>query len=174
MATWRESNGESVFSSTIDGQCMFHKITTVPDPPQDLLHHRRRPRWFARFDVGAYLELVAKKAGRTDLEYIGHVEADIAIKAGNKPTMIKIQHPGGGSAYARSYTGQKQVEAFEGGEKPSILVQGHYHVSNYMNDRNIHVTPGPRTKPFSPARSGCGWKSAAQSWNSKSTRTMER
>jgi hypothetical protein len=48
-------------------------------------------------------------------------------------------HPGGGSAYARSYKGQKQVEAFEGGEKPDILVCGHYHVSNYMNDRNIHV-----------------------------------
>jgi hypothetical protein len=57
--------------------------------------------------------------------------------------MIKLMHPGGGSAYARSYTGQKQVEAFQGGEKPAILVSGHYHVSNYMNDRNVHVVSLP-------------------------------
>ena len=139
-------NGESVFSSTIDGQCQYFAdnypcrtgLKTYYITGDD------HESWFAPgFNIGAYLELVAKKAGRTDLEYIGHVEADIAIKAGNKPTMIKIQHPGGGSAYARSYTGQKQVEAFEGGEKPSILVQGHYHVSNYMNDRNIHVISLP-------------------------------
>lgn len=47
------------------------------------------------------------------------------------------------SAYARSYTGQKQVESFAGGEKPQILVQGHYHVSNYMVDRNVHVINMP-------------------------------
>ena len=57
--------------------------------------------------------------------------------------MMKIQHPGGGSSYARSYTQQKQIEAFEGGEKPDILVQGHYHVSNFMQDRNVFVVSLP-------------------------------
>ena len=102
--------------------------------------------WFAPgFNIGGYIEYRAKDMGRTDLHYIGHVEADVEIRTSKNgpPTMLKLQHPGGGSAYARSYTGQKQVEAFEGGEKPAILVQGHYHVSNYMNDRNIHVISMP-------------------------------
>lgn len=95
------------------------------------------------FNFGAYLQYLAREQGRTDLNYIGHVEADVEVKVGNTRTIIKVQHPGGGSSYARSYAGQKQVESFQGGEKPAILVQGHYHVSNYMNDRNVHVIGMP-------------------------------
>lgn len=96
------------------------------------------------FNFGAYLNYLSHDQGREDLEYIGHVESDVEVAThAKKPTIIKVQHPGGGSAYARSYTGQKQVESFEGGEKPAILVQGHYHVSNYMNDRNVHVISLP-------------------------------
>ncbi len=142
-------NGGSVFETSIDGQAQYFVdnypqrkgITTFYITGDD------HEGWWMKegFNFGAYLQLVAEKAGREDLKYIGHVEADIEIKThrSKRSTMLKIQHPGGGSAYARSYTGQKQVEAFEGGEKPAILVQGHYHVSNYMNDRNIHVISLP-------------------------------
>jgi predicted phosphodiesterase len=140
-------NGESVYSSTIDGQAQYFAdnyparkgIKTFFITGDD------HESWFSPgFNIGAYLQFVAEKAGRTDLEYIGHVEADVEIKTGKGvSTIIKIQHPGGGSAYARSYTGQKIVESMEGGEKPAILVLGHYHVSNYMNERNIHVIALP-------------------------------
>jgi hypothetical protein len=140
-------NGGSVFRTSIDGQIDYvidnypkrKGITTYFITGDD------HEGWWQKddFNFGAYLSLRAKDDGRNDLVYIGHIEADVKLKIGRKPTMIKIQHPGGGSAYARSYTGQKQVEAFEGGEKPSILVQGHYHVSNYMNERNIHVISMP-------------------------------
>lgn len=139
-------NGESVFSSTIDGQSQYFVdnyparkgIKTFYITGDD------HESWFSPgFNIGAYIQFVAEKAGRKDLEYIGHVEADVEIKTGKVSTIIKIQHPGGGSAYARSYTGQKIVESMEGGEKPSILVLGHYHVSNYMNERNIHVIALP-------------------------------
>lgn len=139
-------NGESVFSSTIDGQAQYFAdnypqregITTYFITGDD------HESWFAPgFNIGSYMELVARKNDRKDLRYIGHVEADVAIKAGAVPTIIKIMHPGGGSAYARSYTAQKIVESLEGGEKPSILVLGHYHVSNYMQERNIHVVSLP-------------------------------
>lgn len=138
-------NGGSVFETSIDGQCQYaidnyparKGITTYFITGDD------HEGWWMKegFNFGAYLNYLAKDQGRADLQYIGHVEADVEIRAPGvkRGTMLKIQHPGGGSAYARSYTGQKQVESFEGGEKPSILVQGHYHVSNYMNDRNIHV-----------------------------------
>jgi len=141
-------NGESVFETTIDGQSNYFAENY---PQRDGIHTYfitgdDHESWFAPgFNIGAYMEHVARTAGRTDLTYIGHVEADVEVKVGNssRSTIIKIQHPGGGSAYARSYTGQKQVEAFEGGEKPAILVQGHYHVSNHMVDRNIQVIGMP-------------------------------
>lgn len=142
-------NGESVFSSTIDGQAQYF----ADNYPQRagiktyFITGDDHESWFAPgFNIGAYIQVVAEKSGRNDLQYIGHVEADIEIKAYGKKgpsTIIKVQHPGGGSAYARSYTGQKIVESMEGGEKPAILVLGHYHVSNYMNERNIHVIALP-------------------------------
>lgn len=141
-------NGGSVFNSTIDGQCQYvadnypkrDGITTYFITGDD------HEGWWQKegFNFGAYLQMIAERAGRTDLRYIGHVEADVAIRPdGGSATMLKIQHPGGGSSYARSYTAQKQVEALEGGEKPAILVQGHYHVSNYMSERNVHVIGMP-------------------------------
>jgi predicted phosphodiesterase len=141
-------NGASVFDSSIDGQCQYvvdnyprrDGITTYFITGDD------HEGWFQKegFNFGGYLHYLLQAQGRNDLQYIGHIEADIDIVTGApRPTIIKVQHPGGGSAYARSYTGQKQVEAFEGGEKPDILIQGHYHVSNYMNDRNVHVVSLP-------------------------------
>lgn len=141
-------NGGSVFETTIDGQCQY-----VVDnyPRRDgiktyFITGDDHESWFAPgFNIGQYIDHVAHHQGRTDLQYIGHVEADIELKnkSTGASTIIKVQHPGGGSAYARSYTGQKQIEALEGGEKPAILIQGHYHVSNYMQERNVHVISMP-------------------------------
>lgn len=141
-------NGESVFETTIDGQARYFAENY---PSRAGIHTYYitgddHESWFAPgFNIGFYMEKVARQLSREDLTYIGHVESDVEVrvKGASRPTIMKIQHPGGGSAYARSYTGQKQVEAFEGGEKPAILVQGHYHVSNHMVDRNIHVISMP-------------------------------
>lgn len=146
-------NGNSVFATGISSQSQYvidnypqrEGITTYFITGDD------HEGWWQKngdFNFGAYLAMKAKDQGRNDLQYIGHVESDVEIKSksrgkGSVSTIIKVQHPGGGSAYSRSYTGQKQVEAFEGGEKPDILVQGHYHVSNMMNDRNIYVISLP-------------------------------
>lgn len=140
-------NGSSLYTTSIDGQTEYvidnyparRGITTYYITGDD------HEGWWMKegFNWGAYLALRAKHEGRNDLVYAGHVESDIELQIGRKPTIIKVQHPGGGSAYARSYTGQKQVESLEGGEKPHILVQGHYHVSNHMVERNIHVVSLP-------------------------------
>lgn len=142
-------NGGSVLCSGIDDQAQY----TIDNYParKGLVTHfitgDDHEGWWMKegFNFGAYLSMLAKEQGRTDLNYIGHVEADVEVKVkgASESTMIKVQHPGGGSAYARSYAGQKQVESLQGGEKPAILVQGHYHVSNYMNDRNVHVIGMP-------------------------------
>lgn len=141
-------NGGSVYASGIDAQIQY-VIDNYPRREGITTHFITgddHEGWWQKegFNFGAYLMLLAKDQGRTDLEYIGHVEADVEIRnARGAKTIIKIQHPGGGSSYARSYTAQKQVEALEGGEKPAILIQGHYHVSNYMCERNVHVIGMP-------------------------------
>lgn len=139
-------NGGSVYHTTIDGQCQY----AIDNYPQRkgittyFITGDDHESWFKEgFNIGAYLGYLAVDQGRTDLKYIGHVEADVELKTGSSRTIIKVQHPGGGSSYARSYTGQKIVESFEGGEKPAILISGHYHVSNYMVERNIHVISMP-------------------------------
>ena len=144
-------NRESVFSTTVDGQCQY-VINNYPKRKgikTYFITGDDHESWLMEngLNFGAYLTYLCRDQDRKDLQYIGHVESDVEVKTkgdkGYVSTIIKIQHPGGGSAYSRSYTGQKQVEAYEGGEKPAILVQGHYHVSNYMNDRNIHVISMP-------------------------------
>ncbi len=88
-------------------------------------------------EIGRYLELRAQKIGRTDLQYLGYAEADIELKAKGGSAVARVVHPGGGSAYAISYTDQKRVESYQGGEKPSIEFAGHYHKYNVGYPREV-------------------------------------
>jgi hypothetical protein len=72
-------------------------------------------------------------------KFIGYDEQDIEFSNGLK---IRLRHPGGGTAYAVSYKLQKYVESISGGDKPSILIHGHFHKSMYMLYRNIHCFEG--------------------------------
>lgn len=141
-------NKESCFAVTVDDQsayCVDHYpqrdgITTHFITGDD------HEGWWIKdgINVGWIIQRMAEDAGRTDLQYIGHVEADVVVLGEQgQETIIKVSHPGGGSAYARSYKAQKAVESYEGGEKPHILMQGHYHVYNQMRDRNVYVIGMP-------------------------------
>lgn len=90
--------------------------------------------------IGEYAQERAEKMGRRDLKYMGYVEADVKLltKSGAS-TPMKILHGGGGSSYAYSYVLQKTVEAFQGGEKPSILCDGHYHKFDFCYPRNVYA-----------------------------------
>lgn len=46
------------------------------------------------------------------------------------------------NSYATSYRIQKLIEAFQGGEKPNVLLMGHSHKQGYFFDRNIHAVSG--------------------------------
>lgn len=101
--------------------------------------------WVQRegLDVGRRLQQSAELEGRQDLQWIGHMECDIQLRAKRGSAWMRIMHPGGGSAYAISYTTQKIVESFQGGEKPHILIAGHYHKFDYGYPREVHtVQPG--------------------------------
>jgi hypothetical protein len=140
-------NGYEVSCTTVDAQTQYvidhyprrKGITTYFITGDD------HESWFMKdgFNWGKHLQLTAQSQGRDDLVYIGHLESDVEIKGEGGSAIIKIQHPGGGSAYARSYASQKFIESLEGGEKPAILIRGHMHVSNFMNERNVYVVDLP-------------------------------
>lgn len=95
-------------------------------------------------DIGWYMQTRAEEAfGRTDVKYLGYMEHDFIVETpeGGK-TSIRVQHPGGGSAYSLSYKPQKLVEALSGGEKPNILLIGHYHKAGVFFMRNVHIVLG--------------------------------
>lgn len=88
--------------------------------------------WYAQregVDVGRYAESVMRAEGRTDWVDIGFMEAHVELINSNTgaKAIMAVVHPGGGSAYALSYSIQKIIESYEGGEKPHIGLYGHYH-----------------------------------------------
>ena len=98
--------------------------------------------WTARegIDFGRYLQAEAHRAGRDDLVYLGTAEADVELTSpGGGRDILRIIHPGGGSSYAISYATQKIVESLGGGEKPGVLIVGHFHKALYHMVRNVHV-----------------------------------
>ncbi|MBR9700338.1 hypothetical protein GOV11_00550 [Candidatus Woesearchaeota archaeon] len=155
--------------------------------------------WWKRdgLDVAEYGALKANAAGRDDMEFIGYIEADIAIIPGvgfvynkylpseeEKKTLLeqnllrsdddldprkhkdgtydpsifypkskglgdlvipknaaimRLMHAGGGTSYAKSLRSQKIVEVQEAGEKPQIMLIGHYHKAVSDLIRNVHT-----------------------------------
>lgn len=103
-------------------------------------------------NVGQYLMQLAERRGRTDLVFIGYMEqfAVIPARDGKGKTSIHVMHPGGGSAYAISYTVQKIVEAYSEGEKPDMLLAGHYHKADYTVARGVHCFQTACTQDQTP------------------------
>ncbi len=87
--------------------------------------------WYTRregIDVGRYCESVMREAGH-DWHNLGYIESDMVLVNANsgKTAVLRVMHAGGGSAYAISYKPQKILESYEGGEKPDVVLIGHYH-----------------------------------------------
>jgi predicted phosphodiesterase len=74
---------------------------------------------------------------RPDMVYLGLDEADVVLHDSPARPVLRIVHPGGGTSYAESYRPQKIVESYSGGEKPAVLVIGHYHKAGYYDIRNV-------------------------------------
>ncbi|MFW6246644.1 MAG: metallophosphoesterase family protein [bacterium] len=92
-------------------------------------------QWFqkkgdAGVDVGKDLEHRTK-----NFVNLGMNEADVKL---SPAVTMKLFHAGDGSAYATSYKLQKLIESFTGGDKPNIVLSGHYHKALYTFVRNVH------------------------------------
>lgn len=123
--------------------------------------------WYVQdvhLNIGEKIQDAAEKAGRRDLKYIGHMERDIVLKGGKYDQTIRIIHAGGGSAYAVSYTSQKYAESLQGGEKPRVVLVGHFHKFSFDYCREIYMiqvgatqdqTPFMRKKRIQSHLGGC-------------------
>lgn len=100
--------------------------------------------WWTRsegINIGKRTQQSMREAGRKDWHDIGFMEAHIKLVNANSGefAVLTVVHPGGGSAYALSYSIQKIIEALEGGEKPAVGLYGHYHKLWAGNIRNVWV-----------------------------------
>jgi hypothetical protein len=116
----------------LDGQVRHlaeqHPRTSVPIYA---VHGDDHEGWYGQregIDIGAYVEARMRAAGH-DWTDLGFMEAHVRLVNANTGAVanMAVVHPGGGSAYALSYSIQKIVESYEGGEKPAVGLYGHYH-----------------------------------------------
>lgn len=73
---------------------------------------------------------------RDDMEHLGRYSAWVELPNG---ATMHLLHPMGGAAYAASYRPQKIVEGYDLGEKPSVLLIGHWHRYLHMPIRGVQV-----------------------------------
>lgn len=135
---------ELVTSPGMDAQCayMIDKYPVRKGVTTYYIAGDDHEGWYQQregVEVGFYLQTKAEKAGRTDLRYLGYGEHDIRLEAGTGSSCMRLVHAGGGSSYATSYSAQKLVESYQGGEKPKILLIGHYHKFEYGYPREVHA-----------------------------------
>lgn len=71
---------------------------------------------------------------RQDMHYLGPESAEVTIDG----IKIRLVHPGGGTAYAISYHPQQYINSIFGGEKPNLIIMGHYHKAEMLFYRNVH------------------------------------
>lgn len=111
--------------------------------------------WYAQregVDIGRYAQRVMEDAGRDDWVDVGYMEAHFILRNANTEAsaVMALVHPGGGSAYAISYSIQKIVEVLDGGEKPAVGVYGHYHKLWAGNIRNVWCLQSGCTQDATP------------------------
>ena len=84
----------------------------------------------AGVDIGNIIE-----KERLDMVYVGQYQGDVDMRG----IIVRLHHADKGNAYALSYNAQKIVEQIPSGDKPHIMIFGHYHTSHYFFYRNIHI-----------------------------------
>jgi hypothetical protein len=110
--------------------------------------------WYAQregINVGSYVEGIMRSADH-NWHDLGFMEAHVKLTNANtgKSVIMAVVHPGGGSSYANSYRPQKIIESFEGGEKPAVLLLGHYHKLDPGITRNVWYLQTGTTQDQTP------------------------
>lgn len=93
----------------------------------------------AGLSVGPYIESYFRAQGRRDFFSYGDRSAFLRIRGAR----VHLWHPKKGCGYAKSYPIQKQIERYVPGEKPDILLIGHWHVFEHTFERGVHGVACP-------------------------------
>jgi hypothetical protein len=171
---WAEQGVNTVLQAgnMIDGECRFNRFDLVTRPGIDAQAEYLVNEWPARNDITTefvcgddhegwyvqreginivtYLQNAADKAGRKDMVFLSYMEHTYNLLAKHGKSNMAVQHAGGGSAYATSYTVQKIVESYQPNEKPSILLVGHFHKAEFSYPRSVLTVQAGCTQDQSP------------------------
>lgn len=91
-------------------------------------------QWFKqKADIGVVVGKQLQNRN-TNVTFLGEWEADVRLAKG---VLMKLFHANDGTAYADSYKLQKLIESFTGGQKPSLVLSGHYHKQVAIFRRNV-------------------------------------
>jgi predicted phosphodiesterase len=109
---------------------LFKKLGNVPVYGIDGNHDEW---YFRRGDMGI---VVGDELARVLPNYhnLGQDEGNLVVKG----VKIRLFHANDGTAYAHSYKIQKYIESLSGGEKPDIVLSGHYHKYLKTFIRNVY------------------------------------
>ena len=69
-----------------------------------------------------------------NVHFLGEWEARVQLAP---QVEMMLFHSNDGTAYADSYKLQKLIESLEGGDKPAIILSGHYHKQVAVFRRNV-------------------------------------
>lgn len=106
----------------------------------------------AGVDIGRRAEQTMREHGRKDWVNLGFMESHVRLihSVTGKEQILSVVHPGGGSSYALSYAPQKYIESLDGGEKPAVVLFGHWHKMEMANIRNVWCIQCGTTEDQSP------------------------
>jgi predicted phosphodiesterase len=86
-------------------------------------------------ETGLLIEDRFRRHGRSDVEYLG-CRGGIATLG---QTRVELWHPAYGRSYARSYRLQKHIEEYGVGQKPDLLLVGHFHQEMAWEERGVRA-----------------------------------
>ncbi len=84
---------------------------------------------------------VFRSAGRDDFYLYGARGAYLRLinPGERRGLLVEMWHPLKGGSYALSYSLQKHVEKYGVGQKPDVLLTGHWHQQCYFTTRGVHA-----------------------------------
>ncbi len=85
-------------------------------------------------NVGRYISNYFAERGRKDIKFYGDRGAFLKIRG----AVIHLWHPSGGVSYAVSYRMQKKIESYSPGQKPHVMLVGHWHRYCNITERGVH------------------------------------
>lgn len=109
-------------------------FSCAPDGMHFYLIDGNHDQWFKEKNNAGLVAGEELAHRNKNVTFLGEWEADIEM---GKDVLMRLYHACDGTAYADSYKLQKLIESFTGGQKPNIVLSGHYHKQVAIFRRNV-------------------------------------